>query len=233
MDTWSFDGIPKSIKIVSRDRLFYDRYEYGICVKLPEVSVVRNRSHASIDLELNHRQDWRGRLGSRNFGGSWRSHQRVITPEIRQNCHAFLDMIDSGSDNKTWLSQDWAYIYSNDLEFLRQIENLPYLVPVELRRAVVDQERDTVLVRSSPYSRRSYFRAYKPSDAECDALRNLLSQQQDLRLSPSLKQWVDNTGWSYVRENFFIDHNGEGIELMLALIATRPIRKTVTIKHDK
>lgn len=232
MDMWSSDKRLSIAKTVSRDRLFYDQYEYVLCVKMPEISVLRNQSHAGIDLELDHRQNWRGNLGARNFGGSWRSHQREITPEIRGNCHAMLDFMQSYSDYKMWLSQDWAYIYSNDLDFLRRVESLPYLVLVEFRRAVVDQERDTVLVRSSPHKKRSYFRACKPTESEAQALRNFLRQQTDIRLSPSLQSWIDSK-WLYMRENFFIDHDGHGIELMLALIATRPIRKTVTIKNDK
>lgn len=233
MDTWSSANRLLSIRRVSKDRLFYDQYEYVICVKMPEVSVLRYKTHRAINQELDYRQTWRGNLGARNFGGSWHSHhQRTITEEIRENCHEFLDFLESCQDYKAWYSQDWVYIYSNDLALLRKIESLPYVIPVDLKQAIVDQERNTILVRSSSYSKRSYFRSWKPTESEARALRNFLSQQQDLRLSPSLQQWIKSE-WSYVRENFFIDHNDNGIELLLSLVANRPIRKTVTIKHDK
>jgi hypothetical protein len=199
---------------------------------MPEVSVLRHKSHLVVARELDHRSSWRGYLGSRNFGGSWYGHRREITAEIRDNCHEFLNFLESRQNYKAWYSQDRAYIYSNDLLLLREIESLPYVTPIDLKKAVIDQERDTVLVRSSSYSKRSYFRCRKLTESESTALRKFLSQQQDIRLSPSLQQWV-NSKWSYVRENYFIDHNDTGIELLLALVATHPIRKTVTIKHDK
>lgn len=233
MDTLSLSNHPLKIQEISRDRAFYDQFEYVICVKIPEVSALRHGTHHGIDLELDNRQNWRGRLGSRNFGGSWRSYQREITDLERKQCHDFLDFLESHTGYKTWYSQHWAYIYSNDLSMLRQIESLPYLIPTELRRAIVDQERDTILVKSSPYSHRSYFREWRATDKEVHAIRNLLAIQQDVRLSPSLREWVDQGKWNYIRQSFFIDHDGNGIELMLALVATRPIRKTVTIKHHK
>jgi hypothetical protein len=222
-----------NIKLVSKDRPFYDQYDFVLCIKQAEISVLRSKSHAAIDMELDHRQSWRGQLGSRNFGGSWRSHQREITPEVRDNCHALLDFLQKESGYKIWFSQDWAYVYSNELSFLRKVETLPYLTPVELRRAVVDQERNTVLVKKSVHSRRSYLRSWKPSESQADSLRKFLANQEDVRLSPSLQDWISNDRWHYVRENFFIDHDDDRIELMLALILPRPIRKTVTIKHHK
>jgi len=233
MDTSSSTRRLLNIQLVSKDRPFYDQYDYVLCIKMAEISSLRYRSHVGIDQDLDHRQSWRGNLGSRNFGGSWRSHQRQITPEIRQDCHALLDFLQDHDTYKIWFSQDWAYIYSNDLEFLRRVETLPYLIPVDLRRAVVDQERDTVLVKSSAYTRRSYLRSWKPTESEATTLRNFLAQQEDLRLSPSLDDWVKREKCQYLRENFFIDHHGTGIELMMALILSRPIRKTVTIKHHK
>lgn len=222
-----------NIRLDSRDRPFYDQFDYVLCVKMAEISTLRHRSHVGIDQELDFRQSWRGNLGGRNFGGSWRSHQREITPDVREDCHALLDFLQAQNNYKIWFSQDWAYIYSNDLDFLRRTEALPYLTPVDLRRAVVDQERDTVLVKSSAYTRRSYLRSWKPTESEADALRRFLAQQEDIRLSPSLADWVYNQQWQYIRENFFIDHHGKGIELMLALILPRPVRKTVSIKNNK
>jgi len=233
MDTSSSTRRLLNIRPVSKDRLFYDRYSHVLCVKMAEVSTLRYRSHEDIDQELDYRQSWRGNLGSRNFGGSWRSHQRQITPEIRENCHALLDFLEEHENYKIWFSQDWAYIYSNDLDFLRRLESLTYVMPTELRKAVVDQERDTVLVKSSTYTHRSYLRDWKPTESEATTLRQFLAQQEDLRLSPSLSDWVSNQKWQYLRGNFFIDHHGKGIEVMLALILPRPIRKTVTIKHHK
>lgn len=233
MDTSSSTRRLLNIQLVSKDRPFYDQYDYVLCVKMAEVSTLRYRSHVGIDQELDYRQSWRGNLGSRNFGGSWRSHQRQITAEVREDCHALLDFFQAHDDYKIWFSQDWAYIYSNDLDFLRRVETLPYVTPVDLRRAVVDQERDTVLVKSSAYTRRSYLRSWKPTESEATALRRFLVQQEDLRLSPSLSDWVHHHKFQYLRENFFIDHHGKGIEVMLALILPRPVRKTVTIKHHK
>lgn len=232
MVTLSSDRRPLSLRLLSRDRPFYDQFDYVLCVTMPEVSAVRHNNHQAIDQQLDRRQLWRGQLGSRNFGGSWRGHEREITSEIRKHCHAFLDVMESAA-HKTCVSQDWAYVYSNDVGYLRRIEMLPYVRPHELRQAVVDQERDTVLLRSSTHTHRSYFRACKPTDSEARAVRSLLSQQQHIRLSPALQQWMADVQQKYLRENFFIDHDGHGIELLLSLIFHRPIRKTLAIKQHK
>jgi len=233
MDSLLFPNKPLPVTLVSKDRLFYDRYDYVICVKIPEISALRHKSHSGIDQELNHRHAWRCHVGSRNFGGSWRNYQRDITGEIRQNCHDFFSVLESMKDWKAWYSQDWAYVYSSDLSLLREIEKLDYATPVHLRKVSVDRERDTLLIKNSPYSARSYLRPQKLTETEAESMRNLLLSQQEIRLSPSLAQWVKEKKWCYVRENYFIDHNNNGIELMLSLVSQRPIRKTMAIKHHK
>ena len=232
MDMLSSDRRPLRLGLLSRGRPFYGQYDYVLCVKMPEVSALRHKSHQAIDQQLDRRQAWRGQLGSRNFGGSWRGHEREITSEIRHHCHALLDVVESAA-HKAWFSQDWAYVYSNDIGYLRRIELLPYVWPHELRQAGVGQQRDSVLVRSSTHTYRNYFRACKPTEPESLALRHLLRQQQDIRLSPKLQHWVADVQEKYLLENFFIDHDGHGIELLLSLVSDRPIRKTLGIKQHK
>lgn len=220
-------------RAVSRDRLYFDRYTYCLTFSMPELSVLRNNTHNDIDHELTRRKDWRER--NRNFGGSW-AYKRDITPEIRTNCHRLFDEFSKlpAKSFKLTVSMDHGYLYLNDLALVRYFETLSYIRTHKLTEAIVDVPRDTMVIRSSNYSHRSYFKYLRLDSNQAERLSLFLQSQEDIRLSPGLKKWVEGYGASfYFPDYFFIDYNNPSIITMLGMLVPSPIRKTVKIVNDK
>jgi hypothetical protein len=217
---------------VSKDRLYFDQYEYCLNFKLEELSALRELDHAHIDRELIHRSSWRQR--NPNFGGSWRGRHNDITDQHRQDCHALCDYLLAQQNYKLVIYGDWGYVYSSDLSMLRNMEKLDYLKPVNMKHAVTDIPRGSILIKSSQHEYRSYFRAGRVTAQQRESLRNFLANQQDIRTGPGLQRLLNNTQTHhYINDNMFIDHNGQGIVTMLGLILPRSIRKTLNLVRDK
>lgn len=218
--------------LVSKDRLYFDQYEYCLNFKLEELAVLRELDHSSIDRDLVNRADWRQRTA--NFGGSWRGTKGKITEQHRVNCHAFCDVLLSKQDYKLIIYSDWGYMYSNDLVMLRQIEQLSYLHAAGMKRVHVDIPRGSILIKSSKHQYRSYFHEGRVTADQRDQLRNFLANQQDIRTGPGLQRFLNSAqSYYYMNPNMFIDHNGQGIVTMLGLMMPRAIRKTLDIVSDK
>jgi hypothetical protein len=195
-----------------------------------EMSALRELDHASIDNVLNHRSQYR----IPNFGGSWRSQGRIINDQIRKNCHDLCDVLLSQKDYKLTISVDWGYFYTNDLSDIRRLEQLSFVTPLQLKQALLDHPRGTLVIRNSKHELRSYFKAGRITDQEKNNLHNFLSNQSDIRLSPALKDFFRRSNtYHYVNDNFFIDHDGTGLLTMLGLVRHQCIRKTVKLLRDK
>jgi len=217
---------------VSKDRLYFDQYEYCLNFKLEELSALRELDHAHIDRELTHRSSWRQR--NPNFGGSWRGRHSDITDQHRADCHALCDYLLAQQNYKLVIYGDWGYVYSSDLSMLRNMEQLDYLKPVNMKHAVTDIPRGSILIKSSQHEYRSYFRAGRVTAQQRESLRNFLANQQDIRTGPGLQRLLNNAQTHhYINDNMFIDHNGQGIVTMLGLILPRSIRKTLNLVRDK
>lgn len=220
------------IKPVSKDRFFFDQYEYCFNFKLEELSALRELDHAYIDRELEYRSTWRQR--HTNFGGSWRGRRGEITPQHRDYCHKLCDYLLSKQDYKLVIYNDWGYVYSSDLAMLKEMQDLGYLLPVGMKRVIIDLPRDSILIRSSEHEWRSYFSAGRITEQQKDSLSSFLKNQQDIRIGPGLKRFLNGSQKHYyINDNMFIDHNGKGIIMMLGLILPRAIRKTLKLVRDK
>lgn len=222
---------PIAIKIDSSDRMFYDRYEYCVSFHLFELTALRELDHAAIDEILNHRIAWKSRTP--NYGGSWRG-RREITAVDRAACHAMCDYLLTKQDYKLIIYGDWGYIYTNDQTVLQEIPSLDFIAnaSVSIKQRVISRPRDTLVIRSAQHEYRSYFRAGRLDEPERSNLINYLKNQEEIRLSPGLKSFIDHS-YKYINDNLFIDHNSMGEVIMLNLVRPRAIRKTVKLISDK
>jgi hypothetical protein len=199
---------------------------------MDEMSCVRDLNHQIIDRMIDHRNTWRQR--SPNFGGSWVSRRGQITEQQRVNCHAMCDFLQNQQDYKIVVSGDWGYFYTSDLDKIRIMESLDYILPLGIKRSKLDRPRDTLIIKNSKHEFRTYFRSQRLEERQRISLVDFLSNQDSIRLSPSLEQFVKlNEKHYYVNDNFFIDHDGMGMITMLGLVLPRATRKTVKLIRDK
>lgn len=216
-------------KVKVKDRLFFDRWQWSARFRLDGVYNIRE-PHSDLDHWLQNirvRYRWYS-------GGQGRSHPRQIT---RTEFETFQDLVEHLHPNldriRLMVSGNWAYVYTNDLDIIEGLHSLPYLRYWNITQAQPTLPRDTVVLRDSEHGSRTYFRDRRVTHEDHRNLKNLLLSQDDIRISPALNNWI-NTEFTgplspRVERYFFIDHDGEGLLLLVSMIRPDLIRCTIPI----
>jgi hypothetical protein len=214
---------------------WHGKYHCCVRVYLPAASALKSTSHRDIDLRIATRREW-----SRKFTknpGSWHIDWDPvdITDLDVKNLHDMHDfLLDYRDQNKIMISMDWMYIYTNDQTMIDAVCVLDFFSkPVKVTSCKLQGESGTVCLKTPRHQYRSYFRYRKLSQPIAQSLRSYLSNQESIRMSPSLQHWVSKSRWDSVEDYLFFDHDDLSITNMLALIAPGITRKTQRIVADK
>ena len=231
----------KSLKFnpIAKDQLFYDRWRYCITFRLDEVSCLKELDHDYINSIIARRKEWRemsrlrlARVGTTKPGMAtiMSKRWREITEVTEMNLHDFADqLINATVPFKLVTSVDQAWVYTNDVELIDDLNDNSDLRHKQLSEAVIDRPKNSIKLANSPYTHRSYFRVAKLTNKEKENIINFFVNQLDhIRVSPALTAWTDSA-LTRTQDYFFVDHTGDSWLLMLALIKPGLIRKTVDI----
>ena len=230
----------QQFKTVAKDRLFYDQFEYCIGFHLAEISALRQLDHAQIDDVIERRKQWREMAQQRWFKGQ-RSHGTImsrrwrdITDVTQANLHSLANvLLTTGASYKLVVSVDQGYVYTTDLALINQLTDMPELSHKTYTQARIIRPKNTIQLKNPGHEYRTYFRAIKLSSQEKQVLIDFLQNQQDhTRMSPGLKNWVDDP-FTRTQDYFFVDHNGSSWLSMLSLVRPGIIRKTLQIVPAK
>jgi hypothetical protein len=128
-------------------------------------------------------------------------------------------------------SYDQIYIYTNDVALLETIAQSPAVTDAKYSQAVVDRPSDVVVLKRSKYQYRTYFKSKLISTESSTRVSNFLLDRTDCyRFTPGLKHMLQTRKQMYFREYYFVDHNGPGDMLMLAMVCPGIVRKTMPIQ---
>lgn len=227
MGTLSLTTSHLNFKKVSSDRLFYGQWQYCVKFYFQEVTALRKLDHASIDETLDRRLEWR----EKTQWGAANSFFKEITVDLRLRLHLLCDYLQPLQDVKIVFSTNHAWIYTNDIDLLADIDRYPDITHRYYTEAVVDRPIDTVLLKSSQFKQRSYFRCVKLTVQEKSNIKEFVTNNEEfIRASKSLKDWwADWSKSTYLMDHYFIDHNNTTHLTMLGLIRPGLIRKTKQI----
>ena len=228
-------------KLVVKDRLFYNRFEYAIGFHLDEVSCLRELDHDYIDSMIQRRIAWReiaqqrvvGTINSSLFGKQPYSmisrRHKEITEKTCSDLHGLADvLLTSTSDFKLVVSVSNAHVYTNDLVLIDQLGDLSGVTQQDYSRAVVCRPKDTIQLKNPRHQYRSYIKRTKLTDEQKTHLKNFLANQPTVRISPALATWI-NGAFYRTEDYFFIDHADMAWLTMLSLVRPGLIRKTMQI----
>lgn len=207
---------------VSRDRHFYDQYEYGICVSLPEAGVLRAKTQTELVKAIGYRNQARF---------NW-SQKEQIAGTVLQNLLLAFDEIDRVRDKiKLVVGYDIMYIYSNDVGVLQYLAKLPYVNFCNAVQSVVDRPRDVVLKANPKFKYRSYFKEKVLEQHECERLLNFLESRQEVfGITNTLKSTLNRYRIHWLPRHLFVEHNDPKDITMLSLVCPGLIRKTVSVQ---
>ena len=229
-------------KTVVKDRLFYNRFEYGISFALDEASALRDLNHKEIDATIERRREWRSIAMQRwkTTGKLLGKHQNIlgrrrkdITEETVENLHAITELLlNVTTEIKLVVSANQGHVYTNDLWLIDQLSKFKFLGEQQYTRAHVNRPKNTITLKNPKHKFRSYFKITKLTNDQKMHLAGFLLNQTTVRLSPALDEWLVGP-FNRTQEYFFIDHNETAWLTMLALVLPGIIRKTQQIIQAK
>ena len=229
-DTLSSINSDLKIKTEGRDRLYYDRYKYVVSFDLQDAYVLKLSGHQAIDDWLDHAEQMRINSVFRWSGYTRRS----VTEESRRHCHHMFDFLQSySSEYKSYISMHWVYLYTNDLDFVTGAVQQPGARFFSLKQAHIDRPRNSVKLKKSDYSLRTYFGVTYIDENTVQTLRSFI-ENNSVKPSPTLQSWL--LGYSMLfpwARQFFIDYNEESIITLLSLSVPVKLYRTVDIIVDK
>jgi len=223
-------------KSVHKDRLFYDQFEYCFGFYLEEVTALRILDHAHIDDMIERRKEWREIAQQRWINGR-QKHSVIMSrrwKEITENTVADLHalasvLLNTQSDFKLVVSVHQGYIYSNDVNLLQSLDQMPELTLKTYTQAQIVRPKNTIKLRNPRHQFRTYFTMCKlTAEQRVNLEEFLITQSSHVRLSPALSRWVD-LPFNRTQDYFFVDHDSESWCTMLSLVQPGIIRKTMHI----
>ena len=226
-------------KIVVKDRLFYNRYEYAIGFHLDEASCLRELDHNYIDNMIQRRIEWQEIAQQRvknNKSSPYtilaRRHKEITVKTIG-DLHGLANvLLTTFADFKLVVSVSNARVYTNDQTLIDQISELSGITQKDYTRAVICRPKDTVRLKNPRHEFRSYIKRTKLTDDQKTHLANFLANQPTARVSPALTSWLTSK-FHRTQDYFFIDCDGMSWLTMLSLVHPGLIRKTMQIIPTK
>jgi hypothetical protein len=226
-------------KPVTKDRLFYSRFQYCLGFNLDEATCLRELDHANIDELIQRRKQWQevaqqrwinGRQNTTILSRRWKE----ITEQTVADLHSVADvLLTSTTDFKLVVSVHQGYVYTNDLALLSKLDGMPELTCKTRTQAQVDRPQNTIRLKKSNYNFRSYFKTLHLSAQEKQQLVNFLKTQQDfVRTSPAMIQWIREP-FTRLQDYYFVDHDSRQWLTLISLVSPGIIRKTMQILADK
>ena len=207
--------------IVLKDRLFYDKFKYGISFTLDEISALsRPVTHYDIDQCLDRFNEYR-----RIFS------LRIQPVQNRQQLHELADiLIASKEDYKFNTSNRVIWLYTNSETLIKDLANLEFINDIKVNEAKVDRPMGTIKLKNPVHTHRSYFRFNRPSEDDRRRIVNFLTAHENhIRPSPALLHWARNPNFIFILDYYFIDYTNESWITMLTLMYPGLIRKTLSI----
>lgn len=209
------------LKTESRDRLYFDQWEYAFSCRLKEAHTLRHRDEAELIKYVQQRLTW----------AAWGPRYDDNVVHDLKTALAYINSI--AEPFKIVVSGHWISIYTNDRSVADGlIAACPFTQNHKLKQAVVDKPRDTVLLLEPTHKLRSYFKSQQFPGTKIPALREFFAAQGDaIKPSPGMQLFLRGT-WSgnhWVPDHYYVDYDDPVYATMLALIMPRPFRKTVPI----
>jgi hypothetical protein len=193
---------------------------------LREAGCLRKLDHAAIDHVVSVRREWVNKLQD------YYSANRAITDDVVKNLHSMCDvLINAKYQHKVVIEYNQVRVYTNNPELFSEItDTVSGLSYLTYTQAVIDRPRNTICLKESAYSHRTYLRSVVVSDQQKRSISQLLRNQVGIRLSPGLKDWVSKISWrGWTESYYFVDHTDTGWMTMLSLVYPGLIKNTIQI----
>ena len=192
--------------------------------------------HARIDRAIQLRREWHEYVTRSSWATPTKNYYDIIKDTDIRCLHDFCDVLMPFAGRyKMVVSHNTGYVYTNDLQLISVLQHAPYLSHKAYFKAVIVRPKDTVKLKKSSFSHRTYLKSKEIGQDKKQQLKTFFGgQSNNIRMSPALSNWLEQkryANWTY--GHFFIDHSDAGYPLMVGLVCPGLVRKTVEILVDK
>lgn len=214
------------ITTVDKNRLFYDQYHYSAKFDMEEIGVIRGLKFDHIERIVAYRNAWRSQAGPRH---NW--VKNLISDENVKQLKTMCSLLRKfGPDIKFVVSLNRAYVYTNNLAVLDEIQKVDFIREFSISHVNVISDTDAIALRNPKWAYRTFFRSITLDEHQRNTLIQYLNSRQNIKLGPGLKFWCNqdtSKWWQRLTQNyFFIDHNDAGEIFFLNLVIPRITAKT-------
>jgi hypothetical protein len=141
-------------------------------------------------------------------------------------------LLGDNTPKKIMICSNNLYVYANDPNLFDRIERTGTAQRLETVQVKLSGTPGTVVLKNPVHKLRSYFSGRDLDTQTRDSIKQFLTAQPNIRLSPALRHWI-SIEYRFTAPYFFIDHDDTGTTLMLNMIAPGVIRKTLDIEAAK
>lgn len=212
-----------TIQTEQRSGLYFDQWQYSIAIFQRRIGDIRGLDPATTLERIQYRS-------TSKFLGTF--YDDVTIDDILKTLSFFRS---EKQPFKLTLSGNWAYVYTNDSKILSRLQRqCPHAAVRFVKQAEVSEPRDVVMLKDTKYAYRTYFRSRWVQDHELVALNNFFTAQNEDNIKPcgSFKKFLKSNVMyrsHWLADHYFVDHNDPGYPLMLNLLLSRSVRKTLPI----
>jgi hypothetical protein len=214
------------IKTCQRSGLYYDQYQYAGRFQLESASCLRGEPQHNVGLAFDLMLERRA---------YWTTNPNPLIPGARS---ALVDLqtklLAWTQPHKRVVSYDRVALYTNDLVGLEHVMNTAYINYPVISHAQVTLPQDVILLKNPTHKYRTYFKARMLQPAPAAAFVKFLKSRQDcFEYTPTLEYRLQHHRPGllfYTHYNQFVDHDSLGESLMLSIVCSGIVRKTMCIQ---
>ena len=217
------------IRFEPRSSLYFGRWHYVIRLRVPEAWLLRTLDESSIHRRIRNREEYFRIQGQEPF---WSSHLSQQLDYVFRTADQLRNL--SGEFLHRIVYSGTVHVYTNSVEHIvRLFQQHP---DSEVRQAEVSIPADVVILKSEPrYPYRTYFKERDITENQKRSLWNWVqAQDTDLEPSPTTKRWLNGTSkWNWhtqwCRKYYYVEHTDISHVMMLNLVCTGLVRKTMRV----
>ena len=204
----------------SRDRLYYNQYQY--CMKFTLRGSGHSRTHDADDIIA----------GIQNLNASpYFKTMSVSDSELAYLLAVNQELNTAAEQHRRITCYDSMQIYANDAALLERVRLLNTETDARYHEAIVDRPRDVLIRKQSKCLYRTYFKSTGVTqEASVRVKKFFLDRTDCFKFTPGFKYYLTRDTKMYFRDYFFVDHNSMAEITMLSLVCPGIVRKTVPIQ---
>jgi hypothetical protein len=215
--------IDLEIRQESRDRLFFDQYQYRMQFRLRFAWCMRSLDHGDLDRRLY------------NYHGRYRAGADALYPadsDTHANLHNMCDLLRAlPASCKIMIQYDQVFLYTNVIGTLKHMSQVYYIDQIMTGEAVTVYPRDTVMLVNPVHQYRTFLKSrWWDLDTSARVKKFLLGRQDLFRIPKSFREKLERPGRLATRDHHFVDHDDPDLLLMLSLVCPGIINKTLPIQ---